>query len=227
MVNNPSNPTRFTGLDVEKSIKECASPVKAVNDTPLVFFIDDFITSEEAKSVVAHADGKMKEAVVSGANKGVTSQGRTNRVAWIPHAESEITKRVSQRVADTIGLPLSHAENMQVINYQPGQEYRAHFDAFDKNTESGQRTMQKGGQRITTTLCYLNSTKKGGNTRFSKLDIEVESTQLRLLVFNNCEGDSSIRSKLSLHAGMPVELGEKWAFNLWFREYPVSFNPLA
>ena len=38
-----------------------------------------------------------------------------------------------------------------------------------------------------------------------------------MVIFHNTTTDISGPHPLSLHAGMPVEAGEKWAFNLWFR----------
>jgi prolyl 4-hydroxylase len=40
----------------------------------------------------------------------------------------------------------------------------------------------------------------------------------KLVIFENVYGDTNERHELSLHAGMPVLKGEKYAFNLWFRE---------
>ena len=39
----------------------------------------------------------------------------------------------------------------------------------------------------------------------------------RMVIFHNTTHDISGPHPLSLHAGMPVEAGEKWAFNMWFR----------
>jgi prolyl 4-hydroxylase len=43
-----------------------------------------------------------------------------------------------------------------------------------------------------------------------------------MLVFHNCkEGTTDIHIN-SLHAGNPPIKGEKFAFNLWFREEPTN-----
>ena len=202
------------------------SGANIMSENPLVFTIDNFITADDCEHVISLAKDLMQRAVVSGAAGGVKSEGRTNSVAWIPHANSPRLLEIVGRVADTLGVPVEHAENFQVIHYLPGAEYRTHYDAFDITTERGQRTMRKGGQRITTTLCYLNSVEAGGSTGFKKLDLQVTPATGRLLAFNNCEGTEMHRSDLSLHAGHPVEAGEKWAFNLWFREYPTAHNPV-
>ena len=121
---------------------------------------------------------------------------------------------------------LSHAEMFQVIHYRPGAEYQTHYDAYDAASASGQRVMRRGGQRITTALCYLNTPKAGGATGFSEAGFDVKAERGRLLVFNNCSGDGVGRDEGALHAGLPVEEGDKWAFNLWFRQYPLWHNPM-
>ena len=69
-----------------------------------------------------------------------------------------------------------------------------------------------------TCLLYLNDVEQGGGTSFPKLDMEVRARKGRMLLFHNCHADSTIRHPDSLHGGMPVLKGEKWACNFWFRE---------
>ena len=42
--------------------------------------------------------------------------------------------------------------------------------------------------------------------------------QGKLLFFSNVEQNTHVLHQDSLHGGAPVIKGEKWAFNLWFRE---------
>ena len=65
---------------------------------------------------------------------------------------------VAQRIAHSVSMPLSHSENLQVLWYGPGNEYGAHFDAYDVCSETGQRCTRNGGQRMITALIYLNGT---------------------------------------------------------------------
>ncbi|HAJ77322.1 MAG TPA: hypothetical protein DCM64_12835 [Gammaproteobacteria bacterium] len=50
------------------------------------------------------------------------------------------------------------------------------------------------------------------------MDTEVRARKGRMLLFHNCHSQSTIRHPESLHGGLPVNSGEKWACNLWFRE---------
>lgn len=188
---------------------------------PRVYTIADFLDGPECRHLIARAKTQeMKRATVSGDKDGVISDGRTNDVCWLDHADDPACKRIALKVAGLVGMPLSHAEKFQLIRYGVGAEYRPHFDAFDASTTAGQRNMKGGGQRLITVLGYLNKVPKGGATDFPKLGISVPPEPGKLLVFHNCQPGTTERHPLSLHAGTPVLEGEKWAFNLWFRAEP-------
>ena len=195
---------------------------KQLHGDPLVATFDNCATPEECRKIIMSAEPNMKQAVVAGVKEGVESQGRTNSVMWMRSNFSATSTALCSRISQIVGLPIEVAESMQIIRYETDQEYRAHFDAFDKSTERGQRTMKNGGQRLYTALFYLNDNYEGGATHFPELDISVTPATGRLLVFGNCEKNSNIRTPKSLHAGRPVTSGVKWAFNLWFRERAIS-----
>lgn len=185
---------------------------------PRVYTIDNFLSPMECKSIIARARGEtMTRAHVSGPEKGVVSDARTNDVCWIDHYKDPAFTRIGKRIAGLVGMPLSHAESFQVIRYGPGAEYRGHFDAFDPTTPTGRRNWSLGGQRLITALGYLNHVEEGGETHFRELKMSVFPEVGKLLVFHNCEAGTIRKHPQSIHAGCPVIKGEKWAFNLWFR----------
>lgn len=187
-------------------------------EDPLVYIIDDFFSASEGQQLVDAAQAQMERAKVSADKEGVYSNARTNQLAWVRHVHSMVLTDLGQRIANEVKLPLKNAESYQVIYYGEAQEYRSHFDAYDMNTERGQRCTARGGQRLFTALGYIKAPESGGSTYFSKLDINVAAKPGRLLVFENVvRGTTTVHPK-SLHAGMPVGSGEKWAFNLWFHE---------
>jgi prolyl 4-hydroxylase len=147
------------------------------------------------------------------------SEGRTGSNHWLKYDEDDVVKSIGERIADIVGLPLENAESMQIIHYGTEQEYRPHFDAFNLSLARGQKAAQWGGQRLVTALVYLNKVEGGGATQFPKLGITVPASPGRMVIFHNTTEDISGPHPLSLHAGMPVEAGEKWAFNLWFRHH--------
>ena len=193
------------------------------HENPDVMTQDNFLTDAECDHFINLARPKLVRAQVSSNKSGEISVGRTGKNCWIIHNQDDITLRVGKKIADEVGIPLHHAEAYQIIYYDKTQEYREHCDGWEHDdSEKSIRCMQYGGQRMTTALCYLNDVQQGGHTRMTKLDINVPAEKGKILIFTNVYKDTNIRHPLSEHAGTPVLEGEKWAFNLWFREIPKN-----
>ena len=186
---------------------------------PLVAVRNNVISPIECAYLIELAKPHIKRAGVVLDEGFKPSEGRTGSNHWLKYDEDDVVKSIGQRIADIVGLPLKNAESMQIIHYGPEQEYRPHFDAFNLSLARGQKAAQWGGQRLVTALVYLNKVEGGGATQFPKLGITVPASPGRMVIFHNTTEDISGPHPLSLHAGMPVEAGEKWAFNLWFRHH--------
>jgi len=189
-----------------------------VNDEPVIYVFEDFLRANEMAELIAAAQFNLQRAVVSDAKIGKVSLSRTGQNCWVRHRQTAVIGGLCDRVSALVGLPLTQAESLQVIHYAETQEYKPHFDAWDASTDRGKRCMERGGQRLVTCLLYLNEVESGGGTCFPKLDMEVRAVQGRMVLFHNCQAGTNLRHPASLHGGLPVEAGEKWACNLWFRE---------
>jgi len=192
--------------------------IKYFND-PFVCVYDNVLNDDECLHFINLSKNKLKRALVSNNKSGYVSKGRTGSNTWINHNHDQITQDVSKRIANIVGLPLENAENFQIIHYNVNQEYRLHYDSWEQNgSDKTLRCMRLGGARIKTALCYLNNVKQGGGTKLTKLNKIIKSKKGSMLVFDNTYKNSNERHPLSEHAGMPVLKGDKYAFNLWFRE---------
>ncbi len=190
-----------------------------LSEDPLIYTIDNFLTKQDCDYFIKKSENKITQALVSSNKQGVFSTGRTGKNHWILHGESDTTKKIGDRISKEVGIPLENAEAFQIIYYDVNQEYRQHYDSWEfDNSEKSTRNMKYGGQRMITALVYLNEVEEGGGTKFTKLNIEVSPNIGKLLVFHNVYPGGNIKHKLSEHAGLPVIKGEKWAFNLWFRQ---------
>ena len=196
-----------------------------IADDPLVQVIDDFVTEIERNHIIRLTRDKLDTALVSAVGAAQTSDGRTGSVAWVKHDHTPIVRGLVKRVSNLVGIPVRHAESLQVVHYGETQEYKPHFDAYDMTTEKGRQRTAKGGQRLVTALMYLNEVEDGGGTIFPKLELEVEARPGRMVIFHNV-GDHELedltRHRHSLHGGSPVWGGQKWACNLWFRQLPYQ-----
>ena len=191
------------------------------NKPPKYYTIDNFLTDIECEEIIEIAKPLLKKALVSGTKDGFISKGRSGSNCWLPHDTSEVTLAIAKKISDLVKIPLSHAESFQVIHYGKDQLYAGHYDGWKRDgTEKTRRLMKYGGQRILTALIYLNNVEEGGSTKFIKLNKEIEPKKGRILVFSNVVDGTNILHPDSLHTGCPIIKGEKWAFNLWFRETP-------
>lgn len=201
-----------------KSLPTTYAQGRRLHEVPGVWLFENFASAEELAALREAAWEQLKPAQVSGDKDGYVSTGRTGSNCWVRHDHDALTLSLAQRISELVGIPLQNAESYQVVHYGPGQEYRAHYDAWDADTERGRRCMERGGQRLVTTLLYLNHVEAGGATGFPKLELEVRPIPGNLLLFHNCHPGTDLRHELSLHGGLPVTAGEKWAANLWFRQ---------
>jgi len=198
--------------------KKVADNVTMYAADPMVYVVHNFVSDLECKEFIDLSANHLEVATVNTAEGQVSHKNRTNRFAWLQHNASDLLHEVSKRFSILVQMPIRNAEQFQVVHYGPGAEYKPHFDSFDENSESGKQAWEPGGQRMITALLYLNDVEAGGATHFPELGVSIDPKKGDVLVFHNCLPESTIIHPRSLHAGMPVESGEKWAANLWFRE---------
>ena len=77
------------------------------------------------------------------------------------------------------------------------------------------RSCKRGGQRVASLVCYLNTPEAGGATIFPDIGLEVAPVQGNAVFFSYDRPHPSTRT---LHGGAPVTAGEKWVATRWLRE---------
>jgi|TARA_B110000483_G_C17949308_1_gene447650 prolyl 4-hydroxylase len=189
-------------------------------DTHMVSIYHNFMSIDECEDMLAYSWQNLKpSAVTSNDGEGQMHPGRTSSNTWLPHDASDVILGVATRISEAVRMPLKNAEPFQIVHYGEGQQYDYHWDSFDESDEAyNENYMKTGGQRIITALGYLRDVPKGGDTGFNRLGFSVQPKAGTVVVWYNVEPDTTKREILSQHAGLPVIEGEKYAFNLWFRE---------
>ncbi|WVZ60922.1 hypothetical protein U9M48_010880, partial [Paspalum notatum var. saurae] len=163
-------------------------------------------------------------------------------VLFFDPLKDETVSAIEKRVAAWTFLPEENAESMQVLHYEIGQKYDAHFDYFhDKNN------LKRGGHRIATVLMYLTDVKKGGETVFpnavgshlqykdetwsecARSGLAVKPKKGDALLFFSLHVNATTDTS-SLHGSCPVIEGEKWSATKWihvsFTHAVLFFSPL-
>lgn len=190
------------------------------NEIHKISVVHDFISPEECEEILTYSWQDLKpSSVVSKDGKGEMHEGRTGSNTWLQHNTTPVILGVGERIAEMVRMPLENAEPFQIIHYSEGQKYDYHFDSFKESDENyNEDYVNRGGQRLLTVLGYLRDVPKGGETGFNRLGLNVQPRKGSIIVWYNVKEGTNERDDWSQHAGLPVLEGDKYAFNLWFRE---------
>jgi hypothetical protein len=203
-----------------------AGDTQVIHDDPAIKQIDSVLDEIDCAYLIHLARPHMRRADVidpESRQDGMVSDVRTSMSTYLPFGLVDIIGRyIESRIVLATGEDLDHSEPMSILHYSPGEYYRPHFDFFDPQLNVSKELLEDGGQRIASAVSYLVAPTKGGGTRFPKLDLTVPAAAGSTLWFRNCHPDGEV-DKRSLHAGDPVEQGEKWVVTKWFRERPTRY----
>lgn len=187
-------------------------------NAPRVVLFGNLLSHEECDALITASRSRLKPSTVVNAESGSYDrhEARTSYGASFRRCETELLRRIEQRIANLLSIPLSHGEPIQVLNYAPGAEYKPHFDYFDPRNPGNETILKMGGQRFATLVMYLNDVEAGGSTVFPEIGLDVLPRKGNAIFFSyaNPAGDLD---PLSLHGGSPVAGGEKWIATKWLR----------
>ncbi len=184
---------------------------------PRVVVFGGFLSDEECDALVALAQPRLarSETVDTQTGGSEVNEARTSRGMFFQRGEAELLTRIEARIAALVNWPVERGEGVQVLNYQPGAEYKPHYDYFDPDQPGSATILQRGGQRVGTLVMYLNTVEQGGGTTFPDLGLEVAPLKGNAVFFSYSRAHPSSGS---LHGGAPVVKGEKWVATKWMRE---------
>ena len=181
-------------------------------EEPLVVVLGNMLSHEECDELIRLSMDRMKRSKI-GAAREVNEQ-RTSSGTFIEESENAIVARVEKRISAVMNIPIEHGEGLQILQYTPGQEYKAHFDFFSSTSKAA------NNNRISTLVMYLNDVEDGGETFFPKLNFTVTPKKGMAVYFEYFYNDQTL-NELTLHGGAPVITGEKWVATQWMRKQKV------
>lgn len=190
---------------------------------PNVALLEDLLSPADCEELIEQSRGKLKRSeVVNRKTGGVEVDAvRTSEGTHFERGESETIRRIEQRIADITGVPVENGEPLQILHYGVGGEYLPHHDYFEPDDPGSALHVATGGQRIATIVIYLNSVPRGGETTFPSLDLSVRARAGNAVYFEYSNSDNELDERC-LHAGVPVEEGEKWIATKWLRQSTYS-----
>ncbi|PLQ01282.1 2OG-Fe(II) oxygenase [Cupriavidus pauculus] len=196
-------------------------PILFALEAPRILLLQNLLDGTECDALITLAHDRLQRSPVVNPDTGDENliDARTSMGAMFQVGEHALIQRIEARIAAITGLPVEHGEGLQILNYKPGGEYQPHFDFFNPQRPGEARQLRVGGQRVATLVIYLNSPPAGGATAFPKLGLEVAPVKGNAVFFRYKQPDGTLDDR-TLHAGLPVESGEKWIATKWLREQP-------
>ncbi|MCW5580537.1 MAG: 2OG-Fe(II) oxygenase [Luteimonas sp.] len=210
----PPSPPRQ--LAIEDAMQP--APATALSSRPGVAKIDGLLSRDECRLLMLSAQPFLRPSRAVDPDSGaaqIMPLRTSNDASFDPVLEDFALRCVQLRMARAAGMELVNAEQLIVLRYEPGQEYRPHRDYLPSSAI--ERDRPQAGNRARTICVYLNDVDAGGETAFPAAGVEVAPKAGSAVVFDNLRGDGSPDPD-SLHAGQPVLRGVKWLATLWLRQ---------
>ena len=184
-------------------------PGERVSEAPDVVRHTALFTSAECAYVLGIAQPGYAPSTVYDSQRRLvrdpirSSDGAT--LHWL--IEDPAIHALNRRIAAACAKDAAQGEAAQVLRYQPGQQYRPHFD-FVRAAPN---------QRVLTALVWLNHDYKGGETAFPRAGLKLKGRKGDAVVFRNAAPDGTL-DPLTEHAGLAVTRGTKFLYSRWIRE---------
>ncbi|MFZ2650664.1 MAG: 2OG-Fe(II) oxygenase [Burkholderiaceae bacterium] len=184
---------------------------------PRVIVFGSLFSHSECDELVECAAARLvrSETVQMDTGGNEVNEARTSDGMFFARAETALIERLEQRIAALLAWPVENGEGLQILRYRPGAEYKPHYDYFDPAQSGTPGILKRGGQRVASLVCYLNTPAQGGATVFPDVHLEVAPCKGNAVFFSYDRPHPMTRS---LHGGAPVVEGEKWVATKWLRE---------
>ncbi len=203
------------------SLDAAGDPVQAyspelLSGSPDVRLFRAFLTEAECNYLIEVAEPHLTASMVIDPGTGAFIRHpvrRSDAMAFPLMSENPVIHAINRRIALASNTSPQQGEPLQILRYQPGDEYRPHLDALPG----------EANQRILTFLIYLNDDYGGGATSFPQLEIDVRGRMGDALLFRNADanGVPDVRTR---HAGCPVTSGVKKIASRWIRVTPLDLT---
>ena len=195
--------------------------IETVSDVPgpRIYVLHNMLSAAECEHLKALGvmAGMEKALIIPYGGKDlVESTTRTNTAAWLDFQQDDVVSRVERILANVTNTEPENGENLQILHYEPTQEFKEHHDYFDPATDPPEN-FEPGGNRLATAIIYLENSDEGGETDFMKIDTKVKPEAGSAVLFYDLKPSGEV-DKLTIHAGTKPLGGEKWVATKWIHE---------
>jgi prolyl 4-hydroxylase len=211
----PSRISSGSRIDIEGHSITVVSRIQS----PDIAMLDHVLSYEECDALIALSRSKLARSTTIDSATGAEQviDARSSEGSYFMRGENAIVSRIEYRLAALTGMPVENGEGLQILHYGTGGEYQPHFDFFEPQDPGSAGHLKSGGQRVCTTIMYLNDVDAGGETIFPDLHLSVSPRKGAAVYFSYCDSRGAL-DRLTLHGGAPVKRGEKWIATKWARQ---------
>ena len=197
----------------------CITVVARFDHPEIVLFADVLTEAECLDLISLSSDRLIRSATVSQVSgKSNINGNRTSVGTLFRRGENGLVDGIDATISRLLCWPATHFEDMHVVRYQVGEEFKPHFDFFRPEHPGSAERLANGGQRVGTMILYLNDAKDGGETVFPQIGLSVIPRMGSAVYFANI-GSNNMLNTMLLHSGAPVLRGEKWIATKWLRQH--------
>ncbi len=210
--------------------------LKVISCAPRALEVLNFLSEVEVEHLLELAAKETMSQSLTGMGdeEFELSDTRTSYNSWLERERSPIVDAIYRRAANLmrideallrqrgdgehpdLEMDSTLAESLQLVHYDPLQEYTAHHDfGFSPASDYHQP------QRFATLLLYLNEGMQGGATSFPRWvnaetfdELEIIPKVGKAVLFYSQLPDGNM-DDFSQHEAKKVFEGEKWLVNLW------------
>jgi len=190
--------------------------------TPAIFeIVEPMIDDSEIDRLLKATAGKLVSSPVSEKTRHQDKTKRTSTGFFLtPTKVDDHLFKFMVRAQSLIRIPLTRAEELQVINYQPDQFYITHPDSVHLYSPISQ-------DRVATFFTNMKTVEKGGATGFPHsrapsnvsnpecAAFEMPASKGRSIFWYNSYANGDVNGAAD-HTGCAVKVGEKTGSNFWF-----------
>lgn len=184
------------------------------NNNLEIYKIPNFIKNEECEEIITEMSKDLTPSTTT--NPYGNKTDRTSFTSYMSN-NNLIFSSIDEKIHNFMKFPKNNGEALQGQKYLVGQEFKPHTDFFNDKEEYNKNHIGQRGQRTWTFLLYLNEVEEGGETKFTKIDLEITPVIGMAIVWNNLLPNFT-GNIYSMHAGLPVLKGEKNIVTKWFRQ---------
>jgi prolyl 4-hydroxylase len=194
-------------------------PVLARGESPTLALLGGLFDADECADLIDLARPRLRPSTIVDPRSGqdIVAEHRNSWGMFFRPDETPLLARLDRRLSEAMNLPAENGEGIQVLRYPTGAGSAPHFDFLVPSNAANQLSIARSGQRVSTTVIYLNDVEAGGETLFPRAGWTIAPQRGNAIYFEYCDSRGQVDHQ-SLHAGNPTVAGEKWVATKWMRQ---------